>query len=175
MTKSKKPGKTKFEGKSYEDLARMVESDPSLKPNLIRFLGPKKAPKARALLAELQGKPRPAGGNTRPMPPAPPVLQPTSVSPGGRRPGDRASGPARVAGPQTADELETLRTRVAIFEKIYGRRGELLARWGMTDAMPDELRDRVFEMWREELAGGPKGLSRDLRRLEDDVRALAST
>jgi hypothetical protein len=80
-----------------------------------------------------------------------------------------------VAGPQTADELETLRTRVAIFEKIYGRRGELLARWGMTDAMPDELRDRVFEMWREELAGGPKGLSRDLRRLEDDVRALAST
>lgn len=153
----------------------MVEADHALVTPLARFLRTKKAPKAKILLAKLEGKPPPrraasAPGSRTGTPASPRIATAPRPSrdPGATR---RAGTPARDGD---ADDLDVLRARLRVFESIYGLRGEVLARWGMTDEMPVEIMGRVFDMWHERLANGPDGLSRDLSRLAEDQRLLNS-
>jgi hypothetical protein len=169
----------KFKGKKYEELERLVVADPSLVPSLVRYLRTKKAPKAKALLAKLGGEtPVRAASSAVQSRTATHTSRRLVTSAAVSRPRRDPSATRRAeasAHASDTDDLDMLRERVRVLESIYGRRGEVLARWGMTEEMPTEIMERVFNIWEEVLAKGPGGLSRDLSRLAEDRQMLKST
>lgn len=63
------------------------------------------------------------------------------------------------------EDLELLRA-------TFSEPGEILARWGMTESMPRDMRDEVFRLWRERLQTGDQHLGRTSTRLAETVSRL---
>lgn len=64
------------------------------------------------------------------------------------------------------DDLELLRS-------TFSEAGEILARWGMTESMPREIREVVLDLWHTRLANSDAPLGRTSARLAESVRRLA--
>lgn len=83
---------------------------------------------------------------------------------GGASPAVAACGP--VLGTTDADRLALLRT-------TFTTEAEILAKWGMTPALPAEGRDRVASWWRTRLGRGSDAMGRSVDALERDLVLLA--
>ncbi len=64
--------------------------------------------------------------------------------------------------------------RLAILRETYTEGAELLARWGLTTAIPEPLFEIVLEWWRSAVGEDPDHLGRSRSRLEEDVAKLRS-
>ena len=82
--------------------------------------------------------------------------------------------PPPVVAPaeSTEAELKRLRREADLWRALYRHRSEHLARWGMTDTLPDEMIRAVVRLWREMLAGGPADAIRTAERLDADERHM---
>lgn len=49
---------------------------------------------------------------------------------------------------------------------------EILAKWGITPALPDDIRESVFDAWRSKLIASPDELGRSADRLATDIAKL---
>lgn len=63
---------------------------------------------------------------------------------------------------ELAERYEALR---ATFTEV----GSILARWGMTESMPPEMRSRVAELWWSACSDVPDALGRDRQQLTNDM------
>ncbi len=64
--------------------------------------------------------------------------------------------------------------RLAILRETYSEGAEILARWGLTTAVPRELFDVAVEWWRLNLLDVPDEFGRTQVRLEDDAFKIRS-
>lgn len=82
--------------------------------------------------------------------------------------------PPRVVAPaeSTDGELLRLRRETDLWRALYRHRSEHLARWGMTDTLPDEMIRQIVRLWREMLADGFADAVRTAERLEADERHM---
>lgn len=112
----------------------------------------------------------PAHPPAQPTPTPPPrVVAPTGSSSIGQRPPAAGSG---ASASQAPIDYELLR-------KSFTAESELLARWGMTASIPDDLMERVFSNWVERLTSTPDqwgrtvdSARRDLAKVKE-IRRLA--
>lgn len=80
--------------------------------------------------------------------------------------------PVVAADESTEGELERLRREADLWRALYRHRSEHLARWGMTDSLPDEMIRAVVRLWRQILASGPADAIRTAERLDADERHM---
>jgi hypothetical protein len=72
---------------------------------------------------------------------------------------------SRESTPEFEARFEALRLTFTV-------EAEILARWGVTPALPEEIRNAVFADWKKKLTDSPDGLGRSLERLERDIAKL---
>jgi hypothetical protein len=83
--------------------------------------------------------------------------------------------PAAVEPPPPAatnSELERA-SLLATLRATFTLEAELLARWGMTPAMPEDLREAVFRLWAERVGVGEDQFGRSASTLQRDRRRLS--
>jgi hypothetical protein len=91
--------------------------------------------------------------------------------------GRRASSPRVEPQPSSAPIVATRepdqRCSLEILRAAFTLEAELLARWGMTAAMPEELREAVFRLWAERVGVGEDQFGRSASTLQRDRRRLS--
>lgn len=143
-----------------ETLARESQ-DPDVLQALRSELEHRQVPRARRLLEALSQSDSPQ----------PEPRREREASPGTRR---RKAKPAEQRVPGGPGPPEDLVQRYEALRLTFTVEGELLARWGMTSAMPLELQDLVFAAWAERLATGPEDGLRTKQKLQSDRERLAA-
>ncbi len=141
------------------EMERLFESSPSdrlLRTALLEELRHRSTASARQLEQRVTG-------HTADAPPRPPMT-PAAVEP-----------PPPAA---TVSELERA-SLLATLRATFTLEAELLARWGITPAMPEDLREAVFRLWANRLGTAEDrfgmsdaALARDRRRLDEERRFL---
>jgi|GEM_PF-2623039 len=69
--------------------------------------------------------------------------------------------------------VRSLFNDLKLLRATFSEAGEILARWGMTESMPKEIRDIVLGLWQTRLANSDEPLGRTPTRLAESVRRLA--
>ena len=144
-------------------LAKAKINDAAAMSDIIDELGRRSTKKARELLRKLTGDPT-----------ATPQKRARATGNGGRpeptdsrddEPGSESPDSSKEFGRELTEAYELLRETFTV-------ESEILARWGMTTALPRELRDLMFSEWRRRLARKPGTHGRSMERLEADVERL---
>ena len=145
---------------ALERLAQTSKSDAEVLDSLIAELHHRKNLRAQRLRSRLEGSDvqeasesatsGQLGTSRAASVPAAAVGNQDSPDTGGTRP------PAI-----SAEEHSSLLRRYESLRTTFTAESELLARWGMTPALPEDLQELVFSEWRKRLAdgGGPAWLS----------------
>jgi hypothetical protein len=144
-----------------EQLAEKSRSDLVLKRDLILELESRKNSRAKALKKKLEEGPAAGAAIGAPKSRA-------SASGGATR--KSVSNPETVLAPRLTeqaiiDDLELLR-------QTFTESAEILSRWGMTESMPEDLRDLVFASWAKRLAKASLPHGRTILRLKQDQKKL---
>jgi hypothetical protein len=144
-------------------LAKAKTNDAGAISDIIDELGRRSTKKARELLRKLTGDPTAtprrkvrATGNVG-------HTEPTDSRDDG--PGSESPDTSKEFGRELTEAYELLRETFTV-------ESEILARWGMTTALPRELRDLMFSEWRRRLARQAGTHGRSMERLEADVERL---
>ena len=147
-----------------EELANGAERDPGTIREVIAELRHRSSPRAKRLLAELEG----GNGNERPDRAK---RKPTKgrTPPRGAAPGPEAPEPVSVAH---ATSSRTLEKAFALLRETFTEDSEILAKWGMTTSMPRDLRDLVFEHWSWRVGSKSDEFGRNAERLHADLDRL---
>ena len=136
--------------KGTADLRKMVEADPTnieLRNSVISELGFRDRAGARQLLRELSGEPK--------AQPRPPRRQATT---GAQEP--------------VVPECDELRAVLESLRTTFTERGSVLARWGMSESMPQDMLEEVMSCWAARCTDSPDGLGRSQQTLRDDLGRL---
>lgn len=151
-----------------EELAGVIESRPEVIALLVAELKHRKNPRARQLLSQLED----LGGHENS---AASVLNRTSSARHSPISGFGKELPAGYPEPPPISAVEhtALEERYESLRKTFTLQGELLARWGMTPALPLDLQELVFEHWRQRLAGSRNFSGRSLTALAEDRERIA--
>ena len=88
--------------------------------------------------------------------------------------GEERSPAPRVLKVEMAPHVIERDAILAALRETYTEGSEILARWGVTTAMPADLFDVVVAWWEEVLTDEPDGLGRSVSRLSDDVARIRS-
>lgn len=160
--------------KSIVQLTELVDDKNVTKKTILEVideLSYRTTPKAKRLLARLQKKDPSLVTE---------VTKPVAAS---RRAAGRRSSSSKQAnnsgdgvipketellGPEARDTAQ----RLAVLRETYTEEAEFLARWGMTSALPGDMRAQVFKLWKSRLAGQPDEFGRSLASLEVDTARL---
>lgn len=147
------------------DLVESQESSPQIISAVIHELQHRKSAGAKKWLKELQqAKPGSVGKKKKP----------TGKPETRRRQGKLVEGSnadvfipseSKDFGPDARD----LVSRMKALRETFTEEAEVLARWGMTPALPDALVESIFKSWREQLRDLPDDLGRSKATLESDV------
>ena len=135
-----------------EALAEASKNDLTLRRDLIAELATRNSSRAKALKKKLE-EVSPSGVKAK---------APAAVSKA--RKSSAAATPAlapRLTDQAIIEDLELLR-------KTFTESSEILSRWGMTESMPDDLKELVFDNWTKRLAKAPLTGGRTLVRLKAD-------
>jgi len=135
-----------------EALAEASKNDLILRKDLIAELATRNTSRAKALKKKLGEVP--SGG----------VKAKTSVPVSKARKSAVAVEPVlapRLTDQAIIEDLELLR-------QTFTESSEILSRWGMTESMPDDLKELVFENWTKRLAKVSLTGGRTLARLKTD-------
>ena len=79
-----------------------------------------------------------------------------------------------LLGPEAKDIAQ----RLAALRETYTEESEILAKWGITTALPEDLRTAILSQWVARLTEKPDQFGRTLATLEADtarLRKLAET
>lgn len=151
---------------SLADLTSMVddpESTPELVAEVAEELRHRSTKGARSLLARLECRSvTPVSGREAQRPRddrTPPWVDETSVIP----------TDTRVETEHSRD----IATQFAALRATFTAESEILARWGLTSAMPDDMVRLVLEEWAGRLTDEPDGLGRSITSLSRDAARLA--
>jgi len=71
-------------------------------------------------------------------------------------------------------ELDTIKKRYELLRQTFDVQGEVLSRWGMTSAMPDELQKLVFDYWSNAVTENEDRFGRTTIKLKADQEILLS-
>ena len=154
-----------------ERLATENAGDAKVMADVIAELRKRTVPKARKLLARLSGE-------------SPSTLAATrKASSKSKKASSKSDSTKPIASGLMVDAaLATMnpdgdRSTEQTFELLretFTLEGEILARWGMTPTMPNEIKKLVIVEWRKLLKGGPDDRGRSIKTLELDMLKLAS-
>ena len=147
-----------------EELVTRAAEDPQTIASVIAELRHRSTPRAKRLLAELLDRPEskeaPAPGR-------------------GSRPRRASSEEAKKSndGPHEVGVIPSVATRTLeeayeLLRQTFTEDSEILARWGMTSAMPEPVRELVLDEWSRRVATDPDEFGRTLERLTQDVERL---
>lgn len=164
--------------KSIGELQALAE-DPENWPALLDELKHRTTGKARRLASDLAAKMAKPGTETSlravPSPSVPRTAASAArvakkpakkaATTGTRPPADREAAPV-------SPERRDLEERFELLRQTFALEGEVLARWGMTPALPREFRKLVFDLWVEWLRDGGTDAQRTPERMEQDIRKL---
>lgn len=135
-----------------ENLAEASKNDLTLRRDLIAELATRNSSRSKALKKKLE-----------------------EVSPSGvKAEAPAAVSKARRSSAATTPSLAPRLTDQAIIEdlellrKTFTESSEILSRWGMTESMPDDLKELVFNNWTKRLTKTPLTGGRTLVRLKAD-------
>jgi hypothetical protein len=148
-----------------ELLASSSGDDPDVVARLIAELEHRKTPKARELRSRLQKTSRMTGPQSaRPFPDSTNLGQ-TARSPGVTNQTEKRE----TAGSDvTSAQYESLRHRYELLRQTFTVEAEVLARWGMTAAMPQDFQELVFGEWMKWLSENPDESGRTAPALQED-------
>ena len=73
-----------------------------------------------------------------------------------------------------SEELRRLRQEVELWRALYKTESEILAKWGMTPSLPPPIREKVFELWQEQLESFGDLVRTESRLLADQEVLTAS-
>jgi len=160
--------------KSIVQLTELVDDKNVTKKTILEVideLSYRTTPKAKRLLARLQKKDPSLVTE---------VTKPVAAS---RRAAGRRSSSSKQANnsgdgviPKETEllgpEARDIAQRLAVLRETYTEEAEFLARWGMTSALPGDMRAQVFKLWKSRLAGQPDEFGRSLASLEVDTARL---
>jgi len=141
-----------FEIEKLEALAEASKNDLTLRRDLIAELATRNSSRSKALKKKLEEVS--SGG----------VKAKTSVPASKARKSTVAVEPVlapRLTDQAIIEDLELLR-------QTFTESSEILSRWGMTESMPDDLKELVFENWTKRLAKVSLTGGRTLARLKTD-------
>ncbi|WP_422391368.1 hypothetical protein [Arthrobacter sp. N1] len=155
-----------------EELARSGKGNPEVSRRLIAELELRKSPRARLLKSQLENQDQsrldgaPVRSRTRntsrpaPLPPAKPTQEVTvnAVFP---------------TVPSPAGEDEALLRKYESLRATFTVEAELLARWGMTAALPRDMQELMFKEWCKRLQSGPDEVGRSADALAEDRLRIA--
>lgn len=147
-----------------EELVGRPGVDPNLVEDVIEELRHRSTPRARRLLAELEAGSKSAGAAG------------TGTGPRVRRARASRTVEPILCGPEAPDEVESALRRLleayGILRETFTEDSETLARWGLTTALPVDMRDSVFEEWARRVGANPDEFGRTTDRLRFDVERL---
>jgi hypothetical protein len=95
-----------------------------------------------------------------------------------KKSGAKKKAPAKKSGANDAGRTHVgvagdgWEARYEVLRATFSLEAEVLARWGMTGAMPAEIERLVFDEWRARVTDSPDRYGRTRRRLERDVERL---
>lgn len=149
-----------------EELARSSSDDSDVRRRLLAELEYRTNRRAQRLRSQLEGtNPLDAGSATRAEPHAKPsVITPFSKGCTHEPPND-ATCPTSQS---SADEHESLLRTFESLRATFTVEAELLARWGMTPALPQEIQDLVFEEWIKRLTSPGNESKRIVESIAED-------
>ncbi|MDA2989415.1 MAG: hypothetical protein O2815_10095 [Actinomycetota bacterium] len=147
-----------------EKLVSGAAGDPKTVNEVIAELRHRSTPRAKRLLADLLDRSE---------------SKETSTPGRGSRPRRASSEEAKKSngGPHEGGAVPPVATRTLeeayeLLRQTFTEDSEILARWGMTSAMPEPVRELVLEEWGRRVATGPDEFGRTLERLTQDVERL---
>ena len=89
--------------------------------------------------------------------------------------GDVTDDRSAVAHEESPNAVEAeLVARYESLRSTFTLEGEILARWGMTPDLPQDLVSATFESWRRRLSTQPDRRGRNILKLDEDLRALSA-
>jgi len=160
--------------KSIVQLTQLVDDKKVTKKTILEVideLSYRTTPKAKRLLARLQKKnPSLVTEVTKPVAASRRAARRRSSS--SKQTNNSGDGvipkETELLGPEARDTAQ----RLAVLRETYTEEAEFLARWGMTSALPGDMRAQVFKLWKSRLAGQPDEFGRSLASLEVDTARL---
>lgn len=147
-----------------EELVGRSGVDPNLVKDVIEELRHRSTSRAKRLLAELEAGSKTVGG--------------TRVGTGQplRRTKASRSVKPSSSGSEAMEEVEpasrSLLEAYDILRETFTEDSEILARWGLTAAMPAEMQKTVFKEWARRVGAGPDEFGRTIERLRSDIERL---
>ncbi len=163
--------KREYTSKGIAELRKMAQEhsgNPAILNKIVHELGFRSTKASRKLLAELTAGRAPS----KPVRVAKKQTS-TRATPTKRRAPE--AGPV-VESPAATTESPVDRGQQETFELLretFTLEAEILARWGMTPAVPKEIEKLVLAEWRKLLKGGPDDRGRSIETLEMDISKLA--
>ncbi len=90
---------------------------------------------------------------------------------------EHAAGGASSSGDESEaqpalDGCKDLLARYETLRATFSERGEILARWGITDALPSDMKEQVALMWSGRVTDEEDGVGRTLKKLVSDMEYL---
>jgi len=166
--------------KSIVDLTKLVDDKKVSQKTISEVmdeLSYRTTPKAKKLLARLK-KQHPSSGSD--------ASEPVTTHRPRRGKQSRKSKPDDDSGdgvmPSETEllgpEAKDIAQRLAALRETYTEESEILAKWGITTALPEDLRTAILSQWVARLTEKPDQFGRSLATLEADtarLRKLAET
>jgi hypothetical protein len=70
------------------------------------------------------------------------------------------------------DGCTELLARYETLRATFSERGEILARWGITDALPGDMKEQVALIWSDRVTDKEDAVGRTLKKLASDMKYL---
>jgi len=152
-------------------MAKTNAADARVITDIIAELRHRSTNTARKLLATLSGESAPTPAGSRKV-----TSKPAKGKSEKALPKSEDSGPTIDAAPATTTPAtdRSVEQAFELLRETFTLEAEILARWGMTAAMPDDLRKLVIAEWRKVLKAGADDRGRSIEMLEINLAKLAS-
>ena len=147
-----------------EELIGQSGVDPSLVKDVIEELRFRSTSRATRLLAELEGR----KGTSRPDR----AKRKSAIDRTHSRKASSIPEMSESASVTDATSSRTLEEAYALLRETFTEDSEILAKWGMTSSMPEDLRKLVFNHWSRRISSKSDEFGRNDKRLHADLDQL---
>jgi len=160
--------------KSIVQLTQLVDDKKVTKKTIaevIDELSYRTTPKAKKLLVRLNKQhPSLVSGTAKPVPASCRTTKKRSRDLKQANDSDDGVIPreTELLGPEARDIVQ----RLAVLRETYTEEAEILARWGITTALPDEMRTQFLDQWKAKLTDESDRFGRSRATLEVDTARL---
>lgn len=147
-----------------EELVGHAGVDPNLVKDVIEELRHRSTPRAKRLLAELEAGLKTTGSTQ------------AGTGPYVSKAKASRSVKSSLSGSEAMEEVKpasrSLLEAYDILRETFTEDSEILARWGLTTALPVEMQKTIFKEWARRVGASPDEFGRTIERLRSDVERL---